>query len=1135
MSSETIHRRLAAIVSIDVAGYSRLIALDEVGTVRRLGEYRGLVARLAQAHGGRVVDNPGDNALLEFPSATSAVECSVAVQDEIRRRNSEADRPMEVRIGIHLGEVMVEDDRIYGDGVNVAARLEAIAPVGDICVSKSVRDQVDAKLDVRFEDMGEHDLKNIRQPIHAFRVGPPSRRAVMSGGVADLARLLEKDAAGTLSALKAHRNASDPIVLSHGGRVVEADQNRILYEFPSALEAVRCAAEVQALMAARNATLPGERRMQYKLGIHEGSDPEAVAIAIRIQEASEPGSVSVSDSIYQQAASQLAVDLVEISGVGDVRVWKMESSAADVEEPSHLSGPGTLLVLPFERLGNEPDQDYLVDGITDDLIAAISGYGEFHVVPRSSAFAFRASDLADRDVARRLDATYVVRGTVRSAGSRVRVSVELVEAESGDLVWNDRFDREYVDVLDLQDEIALAIATKLAPAIRGREVQRGLGNRDGIESWDLMQRGKWHYYQATREDFDTAERLLARAIAADPKSPAPYPWLCIVLMTRVFHGWSPDVGADFERVRALASEGIRLDPSDWRSHDALATYLMFQTRDFDRAIAEAEHGTQFEPGVLGAALQRAGEHERAIEATMRDLQNDPSRPDRYHWTTNLAGSHYMLGRYEAALAWAEKALEINPLYIQAVGYQAASLAQLGRIDEARAAMERFLDTFEGMTAARYKRRFNFKNPADIDHYMEGLVAAGMPPGEEESGDRVRAVWIAVLPFDNIGEDPDEEYFADGITEDVITGLSAYRSMRVIARSSSFRYRGSESTIPAIAEELGVQYVLEGSVRRSGTRVRVTAQLIEAPDHHHIWADRYDSDLEDIFEAQDRITASIVAAIDPAIRADYMTRPHPENLRAWDHVQRAWYQHWKAKAEACRTAVDHFRQALEIDAGYAEAHAGLATALALGVWLLWSDDPSSDLEAAETHAKRAVHLDDRDAWGHDAMAMVAYVQGRMELTIKEADRAIRLNPSLAVAYMLAGVGRIHGGDPEAGIPLMTKAMEISPQDPFNTWFFGGRAIGHLLAGHYEDAAADARHAIRTRYGYLMGRVILVVALVQLGHLEEAEAELASILDIDPGFSTDYLSRYTFSGKQREMFESSLRAAGLARPTFDQDVS
>lgn len=1126
---EGIERRLAAIVSADVAGYSRLIAQDEVTTVRTLTQYRSIMSDLVSQHRGRVVDNPGDNALLEFPSATDAVECAIAVQKTITDANHDVttDHRMEFRIGVHLGEVIVEDGRIYGDGVNIAARLEAMAPVGGIVVSKTVHDQVANKVDSTFTSLGEQDFKNIPHPVHAYRLGTATGRAVVSGSVPGLSELMEKDAEGAISSLKAHRTASDPIVLSHGGRVTDTQGARMLFEFPSALEAVKCASDVQALMAGRNATVPVERRMQYQLGVHDGLEADAIATAVEVQESAEPGGVCLSDPIYRQVSPELELPFVRVGELGDgTALWKVAAITSDDPGETHLAGPGILLVLPFERLGGGPKQDYLVDGITEDVTTALSEYGEYRVVPRSSAFAFRDSSLSDRDVARQLDATYILRGSVRATETRVRVSTELVEAESGDMVWSERFDRDYEDVLDLQDDIAHSITLKLAPAVRGREVNRSLNRTGSIDSWDLMQRAKWHYYRATKEDFDRAVDLYEQAMAADSANSRVYAWTCLVLITRIWHGWSDDVAGDFERVHRYASEGIRLDANDWRAHDALATYLMFQTRDFDGAIAEAKHGERFEPGVLGGVYQRAGEQEQAIELLMRDLQTNPNRPDRYHWMTLLAGSHYLLGNYSAALAWGERALEVNPRYIQAVGYQAASLAQLGRLDEAGVVMDRFLEHFSGMTAARYKTRFNYRNEADIDSYMEGLVKAGMPEGNEDEGSPdQRAAWIAVLPFENLSGDPEQDYFSDGIAEEVITGLAAFRSLRVIARTSSFRYRDTNLSVPQIAEELGVRFLLEGSVRRSGNRVRVTAQLIEAPDRHHIWADRYDVALDDVFEAQDQITQGIVTAVDPAIKSDHIARTHPESLGAWDHVQRGWFEWTKSKPEANANAIRHFRAALDLDPRYAQAHALLGRALGMRVWLLWSHHPENDLKSAETHAKRAIELDERDAVGHEALAMVAYARGRMETVIREADRAIQLNPSWAYAYMLGGAGRIHGGDPIGGIPMMTRAVELSPQDPMNTWFYGGRAIGRLLAGHYEDAVVDARQAVATRYGYLMGRVILTVALVQLGRVDEARSELETLRGIDPAFNPDYLARYTFTDEQRDMFASSLETAGL----------
>ena len=1134
MTSEAITRKLVAIVSADVVGYSRLMTTDEVETVRTLTAYRGVMTDIVEKHRGRVVDSPGDNALLDFPSATDAVECAIEIQAAIADRNAAVDpaQKMEYRIGIHLGEVMVEGNRIYGDGVNIAARLEAMADVGGICVSQAIRDQVATKIDVGFTDLGEQTLKNIREPVHTFRIetGAHHKKAILSGTVSDLASMMAQDKEGTLSALKAHRIATDPLVLSHGGRVAHASDTRFLYEFPSPLEAVQCAAEVQAVMAQRNLMAPEGRRMRYQLGIHLGDlhtgDAER---ASQIQERSDPGGICLSEPIYVQVRDKLQVEFAEAGGLDDnLRLWKLAPPAPNPTKESDLGGPGTLVVLPFERIGSDPEQDYLVDGITDDITMALSEYGEHPVVPRSSAFAFRNSDLNDRDIARQLDATYILKGSVRATRSRVRVSSELFEAESGRLIWTERFDREYDDVLDLQDEIAHSITSNLAPAVRNREVQRSLHRADSIESWDLMQRAKWHYYQATKEDFDEAVDLYQRSINNDSMEGQAFAWLCLVLITRIWHGWSGDVLGDFELIREYATKAVRLNTDNWRAHDALAVYYMFRTQDFDRAILEAEHGERFEPGVLGAAYQRAGNHERAVELSMRDLQINPHRPDRYHWSTNIAGSHYFLGNHAAAVAWADQALQVNEHYLQAIGYKAAALAQMGRVEEAKATLEPFLEHFPGMTAARYRTRFNFKNQSDVDHYMEGLIEAGMPadlPPEATAADP-RAAWIAVLPFDNLSGDPEQEYFADGITEDVITGLSAYRSLRVIARTSSFRYRDTELSIPEIAEELGVRFVLEGSVRRAGGRSRVAAQLIKAPDRHHVWADKYDFDLVDVFDVQDQIADSIVAAIDPAIRdaeREHSASARPENLQAWDHVQRGWFEHFRYKKDANRRARGHFRAALELDSLYAQARAGLSWTYSLDVWLFWSDNAEADLQAAYAEAKQAVTLDDRDAVCHEALSLVSYVMGRMEAVVQAADRAVHLNPSRAPSHMMAGAGRIHGGDPEAGIPMVTRALELSPHDPLGNWFYGARAVGHFLLGNYDDAISDSEEAIKIRYGYLFGRVMRTASLVKRGRVEDAREEMQTILEIDPEFTSARLARY--ADAVRNSLIDALKAAGL----------
>jgi adenylate cyclase len=395
----------------------------------------------------------------------------------------------------------------------------------------------------------------------------------------------------------------------------------------------------------------------------------------------------------------------------------------------------------------------------------------------------------------------------------------------------------------------------------------------------------------------------------------------------------------------------------------------------------------------------------------------------------------------------------------------------------------------------------------------------------------RATWIAVLPFENIGNDPDQEYFADGITEDLITALAAFRSLRVIARSTSFRYKGSAASIPEIAAEIGVRFVLEGSIRRAGNRVRVTAQLIKAADRHHLWADRFNADLENIFEVQERIATAIAVAVDPAIRVDAaerIQRSGPDNLEAWDHVQRGYWELWRYRQDSNVRARGHFSTAIALDAEYAEAHAGISFTQFLDAWLRWSDDPAGSLQRAYAAAKQAVALESRDALAHHALAMANYGMGRLDAAVRSDEEAIDLNPSLADAYMIGGVARSHGGDPEGGIRMLERGIELSPRSPAANWFYGGLAISHFIAGDRPRAIDHARKAIEIRYGYLYARVVLVGSLVELGRIDEARTELGTILELSPDFDPSFLDLYTFHDENdRRRLIAGLRSAGLER--------
>ena len=753
MTSETVERRLAAIVSADVVGYSKLMARDEVATVKTLNSYRDEIASIVESRAGRVVDSPGDNILMEFPSATGAVECALEAQARLAERNGNLplDRNMEFRMGVHLGEVLVEGARIYGDGVNLAARLEAIAKPGGVCVSKAVRDQVGSKTDAVFVDLGYQDLKNVAGPVGAFEARSPNANpagrhtaVIASAKVSDFERLVAVDREGTIAALRGHRVASDPLIYSHGGRVAGERGLWILYEFPSVAEAVRSGRAVQLLMKERNASVPEGRRMSFKLAIHVGEveigqtgevEGPAVEMVRRIMELSNPGGLWISDVTHQKLDADLKPDFSNCGGhrfadldesldLWGLKVRPDSGPEEGLEGPSR--GAGAIVVLPFERLGGDPEQDYLVDGITEDLTTALTSYRGFHVVPRSSAFSYRDENKTDREIARELDATYVLRGSVRVAGERVRISSHLVDVESDHVLWSDRFDREMEDIFALQDEIAESITLRIAPEMLREEVKRSISRDSGsLKSWDLFQRGKWHYYKTSREDYDESVALLEQAIEKDPENGDAMAFLAFVLTVRIWRGWSDDVPGDFGRAIQVCERAVSIDPTNWRARASLAVAYAF-TGEHERAMREAEQCLPWYPTAVGLAAWHAGDLDKAIEYLMRAVQLSPRDPDTDHWKTGLAFVHYMAGNYPAALIWGEQAQHGLPDYIQLKGILAATLAQLDRIEEARSYLADFLEALPGLTANDYRTRFRIRDPELVDRYLEGLVKAGLP-------------------------------------------------------------------------------------------------------------------------------------------------------------------------------------------------------------------------------------------------------------------------------------------------------------------------------------------------------------------------------------------------------------------------
>jgi len=631
MAEEGFKRKLTAILSADVAGYSRLMAEDETATVKTIASYREIMSSLIKQHRGRVVDSPGDNVLAEFSSVVDAVQCAVAVQNEIQTRNAELpdNRRMEFRIGINLGDVIDEDDRIYGDGVNISARLEALADPGGICVSKTAFDQIETKLPLGYEYLGEQSVKNIPKPVGAYRV------------------LMKPDAAG---------------------KVI------------------------------------GEKRF---LGRYSRRTAMA-AIIILVMVA---GGL-VSWNIYLQQSKKVEPASVE----------KMAFPLPD--KPS-------IAVLPFVNMSEDPKQEYFSDGITEDIITALSKSQRLFVIARNSVFTYKGKPVKVQQVSEDLGVRYVLEGSVRKAGDRVRITAQLIDATTGNHVWSERYDRKLEDIFALQDDITLEIMRAMhVKLIDGEQVRHwhkhGTTNLQAYEK--LLQTRRYSSAFGTKENLARARQLYEEAIALDPGYARAYAQLGWNHFIEARLGLSESPAESMKIAYEYGQKAIALnDNLDW-SHMLLASIYLVK-RQFEKAVAEAERAVVLNPSgadayaCLSGVVGCSGRWEESVVFGEKSIRLNPTPTVYYyHW---LGRAYFMTEQYDEAIATWKKALNRRPNYLNAHTFLAACYSSLDRQAEAAAAAKEVLRINPKFSLESYAKRLPYKNKADIERYVAALRKAGL--------------------------------------------------------------------------------------------------------------------------------------------------------------------------------------------------------------------------------------------------------------------------------------------------------------------------------------------------------------------------------------------------------------------------
>ncbi len=585
MGTEPLERKLAAILYADVAGYSRLTGEDEEGTHRTLSAYLDAITALIERHTGTVMHFAGDAVLAEFASVLNALRCGVNIQRDLMARNEKRpeERKLQFRIGINLGDVIVDRDEIYGDGVNIAARLEGLAEPGGICISDVVRQSVEGKLNLTFEDLGEQSVKNIENPVRAYRV----------------------------------------------------------------------------------------------------------LLGFEVAPKSAPVKTTLAD----------------------------------------MSSQPSIAVLPFDNMSGDPEQEYFSDGITEDLITDLSKIRELFVVARHATFTYKGKRVMPQQVARELGVGHVLEGSVRKAGTRLRITAQLIDAATGGHLWAERYDRNLTDIFVLQDEITEKIVTALEVKLtEGEQEQVPRRYTENPEAYDYFLRGRAYQVGATNEENARAREMFERAIELDPTFAGAYAQLSYSHFRDWRYQWSKDPQA-LEWAFEAAQKAVALDGSLPLAHTYLGWAHVWK-RQHEQAIAEAERAIALDPNFaegyarLGEIMNLAGRPEEGVNLLKKAMSLDPHYPPTYLFF--LGYGYYAMGQYEEAIAALKRSLARNPDHFSPHRTLAVIFSELGRKEEAQAEVAEMLRTSPSASLKGQRERMPFKDQAVLERYMEGLRKAGLP-------------------------------------------------------------------------------------------------------------------------------------------------------------------------------------------------------------------------------------------------------------------------------------------------------------------------------------------------------------------------------------------------------------------------
>jgi len=580
---QNVTRKLRAILSADVKGYSILMADDEVFTIRTIKEYRSIMSNCIEQHNGRVVDSPGDNILAEFASAVNAVQCAVEIQNQLKEENDRLveDKRLEFRIGVNIGDVVQDEDRIYGDGVNIASRIEGLADPAGICVSRSAYDQINKKLGFGFEYLGEHPVKNISEPVRVYKV------------------LMDSD-----------------------------------------------------------------------------------------------------------------------------------SPEPSVDELLELPDKPSIAVLPFDNMNKDPDHEYFSDGLSEQIINGLCKVSNLFVIARNSSFAYKGKSISIKQIAKELGVRYILEGSVQRAGDRVRITAQLIDAATDYHMWSETYDRSLEDLFALQDEITMKLIYAMQiNLISGEQARLWEGGTTNIQAYDRCMRGNECLYRGNDKDNTQARHFYREAINIDKAFAYAYALLGATHIYDLAFGWSASQIESFEEADKYISKALALNDSLDIAHSLLGTVYLWK-RQHDEAIKSGEQAIRLNPNGADVHAQMANillYSEKSDESIMlleRAFRLNPIPPSFYY--TTLAQAYRVNGQFEKAIEWAKKSLSVNSEQEIPNITLAASNIALNRIEEANRAVENVLRLHPTISLEYFGGMLPYKHEKDRNIFIDALRKAGLP-------------------------------------------------------------------------------------------------------------------------------------------------------------------------------------------------------------------------------------------------------------------------------------------------------------------------------------------------------------------------------------------------------------------------